>query len=63
MRGREHHFSLAQAAKAEAELIAQRLPVEARAESWRGPFAPIKKRTVPREVKMSAKHPSRMEQD
>lgn len=34
-----------------------------RAESWRGPFAPIKKRTVPREVKMSAKHPSRMDQD
>lgn len=32
-----------------------------RAESWRGPFAPIKKRTVPREVKMSAKHPSRMD--
>ena len=34
-----------------------------RAESWRGPFAPIKKRTVPREVKMSAKHPSRMDMD
>lgn len=32
-----------------------------RAESWRGPFAPIKKRTVPREVKMSSKHASRMD--
>jgi len=32
-----------------------------RAESWRGPYGPIKKRTVPREVKMSAKHASRMD--
>jgi hypothetical protein len=32
-----------------------------RAESWRGPFVRLGKGKVPREVRMSAKHPSRME--
>jgi hypothetical protein len=30
------HVTIEAASKAEAELIAERLPVEARAESWRG---------------------------
>jgi hypothetical protein len=34
-----------------------------RAESWRGPFARVKKGMVPREVRMSQKHPSRMDLD
>ena len=34
-----------------------------RGESWRGPFARVKKGTVPREVRMSAKHESRAEMD
>lgn len=34
-----------------------------RSESWRGPFVHVKKGTVPREVRMSEKHPSRMDQD
>jgi hypothetical protein len=34
-----------------------------RAESWRGPFVHVKKGTVPREVRMSADHPSRMDND
>ena len=34
-----------------------------RAESWRGPFARLGKGKVPREVRMSAKHPSRMDMD
>jgi len=34
-----------------------------RAESWRGPFVHVKKGTVPREVRMSANHPSRMDID
>jgi len=32
-----------------------------RGESWRGPFVHVKKGTVPREVRMSAKHESRAE--
>jgi len=34
-----------------------------RGESWRGPFAQLGKGKVPREVRMSAKHPSRMDMD
>lgn len=34
-----------------------------RSESWRGPFARVRKGTVPREVRMSEKHPSRMDMD
>ena len=34
-----------------------------RAASWRGPFSKVSKGLVPREVKMSAKHPSRMDMD
>ena len=34
-----------------------------RAESWRGPFVRVKKGSVPREVRMSAKHESRAEMD
>lgn len=34
-----------------------------RAESWRGPFVHVKKGTVPREVRMSADHPSRLVND
>jgi hypothetical protein len=34
-----------------------------RSESWRGPFARVKKGMVPREVKMSEDHPSRMDMD
>jgi len=34
-----------------------------RAESWRGPFVHVKKGTVPREVRMSADHPSRIDKD
>ena len=34
-----------------------------RAESWRGPFVHVKKGTVPREVRMSAKHRSRIDMD
>jgi hypothetical protein len=34
-----------------------------RAESWRGPFVRVKKGTVPREVRMSAKHRSRIDMD
>ncbi len=34
-----------------------------RAESWRGPFVHVKKGRVPREVRMSAEHPSRMDMD
>jgi hypothetical protein len=34
-----------------------------RAESWRGPFVHIKKGMVPREVRMSAKHRSRIDMD
>jgi len=34
-----------------------------RAESWRGPFVRLGKGKVPREVRMSAKHPSRMDMD
>lgn len=34
-----------------------------RSESWRGPFVHVKKGTVPREVRMSAKHESRMDRD
>jgi len=34
-----------------------------RSESWRGPFVRVRTNTVPREVRMSAKHPSRMDTD
>jgi hypothetical protein len=34
-----------------------------RSESWRGPFVHVRKGTVPREVRVSAKHPSRMDMD
>lgn len=34
-----------------------------RSESWRGPFVRVRKNTVPREVRMSEKHPSRMDMD
>jgi len=34
-----------------------------RSESWRGPFVLVKKGFVPREVRMSADHPSRMDND
>ncbi len=34
-----------------------------RAESWRGPFAHVKKGSVPREVRKSEEHPSRMDMD
>ena len=34
-----------------------------RSESWRGPFVLVKKGLVPREVRMSAEHPSRMDKD
>jgi len=34
-----------------------------RAESWRGPFVHVKKGMVPREVRMSAEHPSRIDMD
>jgi|GEM_PF-2707856 len=34
-----------------------------RSESWRGPFVLVKKGLIPREVRMSADHPSRMDND
>ncbi len=34
-----------------------------RSESWRGPFVHVHKGSVPREVRMSAKHESRMDRD
>jgi len=34
-----------------------------RSESWRGPFVHVRKGMVPREVRMSEKHPSRMDID
>jgi hypothetical protein len=34
-----------------------------RSESWRGPFVHVRKGMVPREVRMSAKHPSRTDMD
>ncbi|HYQ88150.1 MAG TPA: hypothetical protein VEU09_00820 [Candidatus Binatia bacterium] len=34
-----------------------------RSESWRGPFVHVRKGMVPREVRMSEKHPSRMDMD
>jgi len=34
-----------------------------RSESWRGPFVHVRKGMVPREVRMSEKHPSRMDTD
>jgi len=34
-----------------------------RAESWRGPFIHVKEGTVPREVRMSADHPSHMDKE